>query len=53
MGLRMSIDKHVSSLDELLDMNAAYFKKIKFESKVNPEISQHLKVRPLPALLLT
>ena len=44
MGLRMSIDKHVSSLDELLDMSALYFNKIKFESKVNPDITQHLKV---------
>jgi hypothetical protein len=48
MGLRMSIDKHVSSLDELLDMSALYFNKIKFESKVNPDITQHLKVRSCP-----
>ena len=48
MGLRMSIDKHVSSLDELLDMSAVYFNKIKFEAKVSPEIAQHLKVSSLP-----
>lgn len=48
MGLRMSIDKHVSSLDELLDMSAQYFNKVKFESKISPDISQHLKVTPAP-----
>lgn len=40
----MSFDKHVSSLDELLDMSAPYFSKVKFESRINPKIEQHLKV---------
>lgn len=40
----MSFDKHVSSLDELLDMSAPYFSKVKFESRINPNIEQHLKV---------
>jgi hypothetical protein len=40
----MSFDKHVSSLDELLDMSAPYFSKVKFESRINPKIEQHIKV---------
>ena len=43
MGTNLSIDKHVSSLDELLEMSASYFHKVKFESKISPEITQHLK----------
>ena len=41
----MSFDKHVSSLDELLNMSAPYFSKVKFESRIDPQIEQHLKVR--------
>ena len=44
MGARLSIDKHVSSLDELLDMTATYFSKVKFQSSISPQIMQHLKV---------
>ena len=44
MGLRISFDKHVSSLDELLEMSAPYFAKVKFESKIDPNIEKHLKV---------
>lgn len=44
MGTSISIDKHVSSLDDILDMPASYFEKIKFESKISPDITQHLKV---------
>lgn len=44
MGTKISIDKHVSQLDEILEMAPAYFDKIKFESKIAPEITQHLKV---------
>lgn len=40
----MSFDKHVSSLDELLEMTASYFQKIKFESKIDPRIESHIKV---------
>ena len=45
MGIRMSFDKHVSSLDELIDLSAPYYQKVKFESKIDPRISQHIKVR--------
>jgi hypothetical protein len=44
MGKNLSIDKHVSSLEELLEMSASYFNKVKFESKISPSITQHLKV---------
>ena len=44
MGTSISIDKHVSSLEDILEMTPAYFDKIKFESKISPEITQHLKV---------
>ena len=44
MGTKISIDKHVSNLDDILEMSPSYFDKIKFESKVSPNITQHLKV---------
>ena len=44
MGTKISIDKHVSNLDDILDMSPSYFDKIKFESKISPNITQHLKV---------
>jgi len=44
MGIRVSIDKHVSNLEELLEMSPSYFSKLKFESKVDAGIHQHLKV---------
>lgn len=44
MGTKISIDKHVSSLDDILEMSPNYFEKIKFESKVSQNINQHLKV---------
>lgn len=44
MGTSLSIDKHVSSLDDILEMPQSYFDKIKFESKISPDITQHLKV---------
>jgi hypothetical protein len=44
MGSKISVDKHASNLDDLLAMPSKYFQKIKFESKVPPEITQHLKV---------
>jgi hypothetical protein len=44
MGIRVSIDKHVSNLEELLEMSPSYFSKLKFESKVDQGIYQHLKV---------
>lgn len=39
MGTKISIDKHVSSLDDILEMPPSYFEKIKFESKVSPQIT--------------
>ena len=45
MGTKISIDKHVSSLDDILEMSPSYFEKIKFESKISPNITQHLKVK--------
>jgi len=44
MGQTFSIDKHVSSLDDLLDLSAYYFSKVKFESRISADITQHLKV---------
>lgn len=44
MGIRISIDKHVSSLEELLEMSPSYFSKLKFESKIDHAILHHLKV---------
>lgn len=39
MGTKISIDKHVSNLEDILDMSPSYFDKIKFESKVSPDIT--------------
>lgn len=44
MGTKISIDKHVSTLEDVLEMAPSYFEKIKFESKISPNITQHLKV---------
>ena len=44
MGVRLSIDKHVSNLHELLEMSAQYFQKVRFASKISGDIKQHLKV---------
>jgi hypothetical protein len=45
MGTSISIDKHVSSLEDILEMPPSYFDKIKFESKISSDITQHLKVK--------
>lgn len=47
MGVRLSIDKHVSNLHELLEMSAQYFQKVRFASKISGDIKQHLKVSTL------
>ena len=47
MGAKISIDKHVSTLEDILDMSYTYFEKIKFESKIAPSITQHLKVKQI------
>jgi hypothetical protein len=44
MGSTISIDKHVSNLDELLEMQPNYFSKVHFESKIPAGLTQHLKV---------
>ena len=44
MGVKCSIDKHVSNLDEVLEISAQYYQKVKFESKIKEDISHHLKV---------
>ena len=44
MGVKCSIDKHVSNLDDVLEISAQYYQKVKFESKIKDEISHHLKV---------
>ena len=47
MGSTISIDKHVSNLDELLEMLPGYFANIQFENKIPEGITQHLKVNLL------
>lgn len=44
MGTKLSIDKTVSELDDILMMNPGYFRKIKFENKSPMAIAHHLKV---------
>ncbi len=44
MGSKISIDKHVSNLDDILHMTPSYFEKIKFESKIAQDITHHIKV---------
>lgn len=44
MGSKISIDKHTSSLEDILDMSPYYFNKIKFENKIPENITQHIKV---------
>ena len=50
MGVKISIDKHVSELDDILGMKPNYLSKVQFESKINPDITQHLKVRKIMKL---
>lgn len=45
MGVKISIDKHVSELDDILEMSPHYLSRVQFESKIGPEITQHMKVR--------
>lgn len=52
MGSKISIDKHVSSLEDILDMSPYYFSKVKFENKIPDNITQHIKVSLLPHLKL-
>jgi hypothetical protein len=44
MGTRISIDKSVTRLEEILDFNPKNLEKIKFENQIPDSITQHLKV---------
>lgn len=44
MGSKLSIDKQVSELDDILSMNPSHFKKIRFEGKSPHETAHNLKV---------
>ena len=44
MGSTISIDKHVSNLDDLLEMKPASFTNLHIDSKGPEGITQHLKV---------
>ena len=48
MGVKLSIDKHVSDLEDILEMSPHYLSRVQFESKIQAEISQHLKVSRRP-----
>lgn len=45
MGNKLSIDKNVSELEDILSMSPSYFKKIRFENKSPLAIAHHLKVK--------
>ena len=52
MGNKISIDKHLSSVDDILEVKPNYFKKkIRFDSKIPENITQHVKV--IFSLLIT
>jgi hypothetical protein len=53
MGVKLSIDKHVSNLEEVLEISAQYYSKVKFESKIKEEITHHLKVSPIQVFEIT
>lgn len=44
MGVKISIDKHVSELDDILEMSPHYLSRVNFDSKISPDITQHLKI---------
>ena len=44
MGVKISIDKHVSELEDILEMSPHYLSRVQFDSKISPDITQHLKV---------
>lgn len=47
MGVKISIDKHVSELEDILEMSPHYLSRVQFDSKISPDITQHLKVSNL------
>ncbi len=44
MGTKLSIDKHVSRLEDILELTHSYITKLKFENKIPDPITQHIKV---------
>ena len=45
MGNKVSIDKHLSSVNDILDVKPSYFKKkIRFDSNIPENITHHVKV---------
>lgn len=44
MGSRISVDKHTSRLEDILDLNPKLLEKVKFESNIPDCITQHIKV---------
>ncbi len=44
MGGFLTVDKHVSNLDDILELNARLLSQTKFEATLQPEITHHLKV---------
>ncbi len=39
MGSSISVDKHVSNLDDLLEISPKLFQKIKFEGKIQHNVT--------------
>lgn len=48
MGGFLTIDKHVSNLEDVLELNPRFLAQTKFESHLPPEVTHHIKV---PCLL--
>lgn len=51
MGSKLSIDKHVSNIEDILEMNPAYFSKLKIENNIPDNITQHIKVSSLSSFI--
>lgn len=47
MGTRISIDKHVSKLEDILELNPKTLSTIRFENSIPDSITQHLKVNKI------
>ena len=47
MGVKISIDKKVSELEDILEMSPHYLSRVNFDSNISPDITQHLKVLKL------
>ena len=45
MGSRISVDKHTSRLEDILDLNPKLLEKVKFGSNIPDCITQHIKVK--------